>query len=289
MEREMNVQQLEARLGALAGDLLPLRPRVTDDPLRLLALGRAYVALFRLVTVTGRDREFGDRRKLIGLGDLLSVCLLRKAGGMTDLPTRSELIAAAFRVTGEVTLSYDIKRENTCRKAVIDLLTAEGVALSDPFALRCLPDYFYPLSEADKGDPWLIALREAIHRWAATLSGAGAWEGLTGEEALLRIEVMARDSALLLDDTCDGAIRRAYAHYRSALSPREIAPLARLRLYDLALRGACCAPDPATAERVLAATRGNRPSGSLWELALEVDALSEALLAQTESGLPIAI
>lgn len=279
----------ETRLMELSALLLPVRPKPTDSAARLLALGRVYVALFRLVTATGRDSDFGDRRKLIGLGDLLSSCLLCRARREeVNIPERAALIAWAFRLAGEVTLSYDAERENDCREAVVNLLTSRKEALAYSSVLCCLTDYFYPCTEADKGDPWYIALRQAVNRWSETFSKRAGWQGIGIEEALSRIDVMSRCSCLSQEEARDEVIREAFAYYRSAIHIYNMPFSVLFRLYDLALQGMCYPVDQKVAWEIGAMVCASRKpvAGTnderLLRLSLEVDVLCESLLAESE-------
>lgn len=274
----------EKQLKAWLPSLRAIQPKVSDSPMRLLALARIYAALYRLVSVEACDAEFGDRLEYTRRGDHLFRILLRKAKRTANPVERAALVSALFYLTSETTLAYDVKRDNTCREAVIDLLADHEDALEEPATLRCLTDFFYPKAEADDTDPWFIALKQTIRHWAETVSANGDWPEIPTGVALSRIEVMNRNSYMLLDEAYDTEIQKAYSYYKTH-QPEKNTPISTLaRLYDVAMQGNAYPVDREAARSVanLMATRTKaHPEGSeekILYLSIEVDRLCEDIL-----------
>lgn len=274
----------EKQLKAWLPSLCAIRPKVSDSPTRLLALARIYAALYRLVSVEARDAEFGDRVGYTHLGDHLFRILLRKAKRTANPAERAALVSTSFYLTSETTLAYNVKRDNTSREAVIHLLADHEDALEEPSILHSLTNFFYPKAEADDTDPWFIALKQTIRHWAETLSANGNWPEIPTDVALSRIEVMNRNSYMLLDEAYDTEIQKAYSYYKTHQSEKNM-PLSTLaRLYDVAMQGNAYPVDRETACSVadLMATRTKaHPEGSdekTLYLSIEVDRLCEDIL-----------
>ncbi|WP_297905030.1 hypothetical protein [uncultured Parabacteroides sp.] len=276
------------RLEALLPSFLAFQPCVTDSPVRLLALARVYASLYRLVSVYTYNVGLGERERYTRLGDRLFRVFLRKAKQTENLVEWADLISALFFLTSETTLAYDVKRENTCREAVIDMLVVHEDWLEEPYTLRCLTDFFYPTTEADNTDAWFIALNRSICHWAEALSVNGSWTDVSYDMALLRIEVMNRYSYMLLDKAFDFEIQKAYGYYKTRLFMHDLSLSTLARLYDVAMLGNAYSIDRKLACRVadFAATRANVCSGkrdeNLFYLSIVVDWLCESIFHDSQ-------
>lgn len=211
------------QLKALLPALQDISPEDSDSSLRLLSLARIYTSLYRLVTVSSLDEELGNRREYTRKANKLFQVICKKVKQTKDLTERAHLVATLFSLNSETTLTYNAKREDACYSAAIRLMqdyqkSGEIEKANEHLKnglCRCLTDFFYPKTEEDETDEWFIFLKETIQNWAQTISLNGNWEDTTDDIALERIEIMNRNSSMLLDSQYDSTIQKAYKYYNT--------------------------------------------------------------------------
>lgn len=222
------------------------RPAATDSPLRLCALSRLCVALYR--------KSFADGG-LQGTSSLQAACtrqgnaLFRVIGQKmhTGLPLADKclLLSELYTLMGETDYLVNPRKQeawDTMTDEVLDAffsLPAPASPVTVAAACRCLLDLFY-FGAPDDDDAWWQYLKSTLSAWASACSETDGWgSSVSLSEALERVELLNRYSYMYLDRTFDDVLRRAYRFYtgRAAGCLDSCPPSVLGSLYSLALAG----------------------------------------------------
>lgn len=246
----------KARLQALLRLFMERTPTTESRVGELLALVRVYASMYGFVTVNG-DVGFGRPADYAARAEALFPLLLRRADETDDFTLRARLVSALFFLSGETSFSYDSAEAGACREAALALLDDYARAkrpddLACAGVCRCIADLCYP--EGCGCEEWLGRLAGRVEQWASALDGEGRWADADLRLALERVEVMNRYSYMFLDDSFDGAIRRAWEYCASRFPSCGCVDAEQLPLlcvaYDAALQGNAYAVDRAAADRI---------------------------------------
>ncbi len=201
--------------------LLPEVPATSVSEVRLSALSRIYISIYKLIVVNGLDDELGDRIRYERMIDALFergwACYSR----LKHFEIRGRLLHTLFSLTFEPGAVADEHRAAACIRAA-DALVREYLATlrttrkgTDPEGqadvMRCAADLAFP-GRNDR-PAYRILYRERLTAWAAALRSDGSWPGLSRNDALRRIGLMNRDSYMFPEGGYEPEARRAFAHY----------------------------------------------------------------------------
>lgn len=204
--------------------LLPLLPEVPAAPVsevRLSALSRIYISIYKLIVVNDLDAELGDRARYERMIDALFANGWAGYLRLSDFETRGRLLHTLFSLTFEPGAVADEHRAKVCVRAA-DALVREYLALRgetppevDPAGqadvMRCAADLAFPGMNDRRA--YRICYRGRLAAWAAALGKEGSWPGLSRNDALRRIGLMNRDSYMFPEGGYESEARRAFAHY----------------------------------------------------------------------------
>jgi hypothetical protein len=243
---------MSCSLGSLVSYITSLTPSVSDSVERLLAQSRAFLALYRWVITVGCDHPSGSRTEWMQRLAKLFRVLYKKGSVTTDFAELSRLLSAMYLLTGETELAYEQTHTDLCRTAGERLFADYEQLLSDhrhsdrsnllSEALFChsITDYYYP--EAAVGDEWFDRYQTILDRWASQLvSSAAGWQDVDDNVALVRMEVMNRNSYMFRDRQYDTQIAQVYRYYLPRLlHPEQLQRHAAYMLgtcYDVVMQG----------------------------------------------------
>lgn len=226
----------------------------------LLAVARIYGTLCNLVSFHDLDAVYGDRRFYRRKLDALFPVLHSRLGEEENAVRCGRMIRAMFDLVCGTFGAIDFRKKNLCCAAadslVGDYLKTNGGNPSEQVSVcDCIISLLYPGPDTD--DSYSEYLRDAISEWISDQRSDGGWAGVTAETALARIEVLNRNSSMLLDKRYDDAVRRGFDHYRNTLhvpegvdnfDPAYLPTLGRL--YDTAMPGNALAMDYALAHEI---------------------------------------
>lgn len=294
----------ERQLKTLLSEMLREAPETSDSNFKLLSYVRAYIALYRLLTVNPVRKEFGDRNEYTRKADLLFKIIFERAVHTRDFAEKSRLLSALFSLTYGTAFVSDAEKDNLCRTEVVALMREyeESREASDTDRLkediltgfcRCLTDFYYSSTEEDEADEWFLFLKNKIAQWSETLAADGSWQEVADNTALERIEIMNRNSFLLLDVGHDEQIRSAYRYYSRRILLRKskgLNTLAELTLlgalYEVALQENAYGADRETAQEIVGILRAcsdHLPEGReerFYCLSYRIDCLCEEILEE---------
>lgn len=231
---------------------------MTNDA--LLAVARIYLSLCNLVSLHDLDAVFGDRRFYRRKLDALFSVLLNRQGEDESVERRGRMIGTMFDLVCDPVGAIDFRKKNLCCAAadlfVGDYLKTMGWTPSEQASVcDCIISLLYP--DPDSEDSYTIYLRNSISAWISEQQTDGSWTNLSSEAVLARIEVLNRNSYMLLDKRHNDAIRRGFDYYRNSLHiPDGVANfdpdcLPTLgRLYDAAMQGNAFGIDNALAHEI---------------------------------------
>lgn len=226
----------------------------------LLAVARIYGTLCNLVSFHDLDAVYGDRRFYRRKLDALFPVLHSRLGEEENAVRCGRMIRAMFDLVCGTFGAIDFRKKNLCCAAadslVGDYLKTTGCTPSEQASVcDCIVSLLYP--DPDSEDSYTIYLRNSISAWISEQQADGSWTNLSSEAALARIEVLNRNSYMLLDKRHDDAIRRGFDYYRNSLHiPDSVANfdpdcLPTLgRLYDAAMQGNAFGIDNALAHEI---------------------------------------
>lgn len=226
----------------------------------LVSLAKAYAALCRLVSFHAPEAGYCDRDTCFRKIDALFHVLSARCGGEPDTVLRARMIRAMFTLVVDTVPAVDFTKRCACCSAADTLIgdylkTSDTDPLKQAAVCQCLTDLLYPGPDADNA--YYLYLQECIAAWASSMPSDGRWPGIPEEVALERIDVMNRNSFMLLDKRFDEAICRAFRFYnesvRIPIGPGSLYPdrLPLLgRLYDAATLGNAYRIDTHAAARI---------------------------------------
>lgn len=213
--------------------------------LRLEALARSYGALYNGLSFGAPEVACGDRRSLQRKIDALFGVLDSRCSGEPAAALRCRMIRAMFTLVCGTVPAVDFGKKSRCcaaGDAFVQAYWESGDPLEQAAVCECITELLYPAPARD--DAYLAYLQERIGQWVAQQHPDGGWGDLPTEAALARIEVMNRNSYMLLDKRFDGVVRRAFAYYRERLAAADNAGnfdarslLTMGRLYDVCSQG----------------------------------------------------
>ena len=223
-----------------------IRPATSDSTQKLLSLSRIYLSVSELVQ-TGYPAWDGVSAGLCSeLGNGLFKVMLQKAGKKGPVAERLLLVSSMYDLMNGTELYPDSTKrgqwDRIAAKAIDDYFQDRsgdhGTDDADTAVCLCLLDWFY-FSEDAEDDPWMKHLKTTIGSWNRSFTAEG-WKDTDIETALDRIEIMNRNSYMLLDPTYDSTIREAFRHYVRMATAKPSLTLscsALGRLYDIATGG----------------------------------------------------
>lgn len=292
----------EIQLNTLMSEMLQAEPTASDSILKLQSLARVYIALYRLQAVNPTRKESGTQREFTRKVNLLFQLLFEKASHIRDFAGRSRLLSTLFSLIYGTACASDVEKDNRCRTAVVSLMreyeeawqTSATDRMNEKAIIgicRCLTDFYYPSSEEEEEDEWFLLLKHTLAQWSETLSADGSWKDVSDPLALERIEIMNRNSYLLLDSDYDEPIRRAYRYYsrhillRPSTNPDVLTELSVLGwLYETAMQENVYGADRQTVKQIMdrmSECSDRSPQGSderLFCLSYQIDHLCEEIL-----------
>lgn len=245
----------------LYGLVRNVRPQVSDTSVRLCALARVYMAMYRLHFTL--DIPSGDGRSLKEYSrkavELFRVMRSKALAETEDLSCRCRLVVQLYDLMNGTDYVADAARQQAWeetadavldyyfRHRYADAMQAEA-ARAD--VCRCILDFFY-FSAPEEEDGWWIFLKDTLTMWAETFVPSSGWKDTDFYTALERVDVMNRYSYMYLDPAFDKVARQAFAFYvpcavQAAVRQPEVCGL----LHDLALEGNAWPVDWTLAERM---------------------------------------
>ena len=246
-------------------NLKELLPRLRNESFvdaangRLLSLARIYVSLYNLVAFNSLDTVYGDRKIFQQKIDTLLRILQERCGSERDIVLHARMVEMMFSLVCGIVAPVDFKKRNSCCEAVNALVRDHmygcGSLLEQSCLCKCLTDLLYPGPVQD--GLYYPYLQDQIAGWTSGLNDDDGWPGVSVDIALERIEVLNRNSYMLLDKRYDGMICGLFSYYRNQLPVPEnpanfdVCCLPMLgQLYEIMLQGNTCDVDKSVLQRI---------------------------------------
>lgn len=237
-----------------------IRPRSTDSALRLCALSRMCIALYRKSFVDGGLQGVSAvQAACVRQSNELFQAMEQHIRHSSRIDEQCRLLAELHSLTGETDYVVNPRKQEAwdmCAGEVLDRffsLSAPVAPATVSAACRVLLDLFY-FSVPDDDDAWWLFLKNTLSAWASAFSDTEGWgNALPLADALERVELLNRYSYMYLDRTHDNVLRRAYRFYTNLASDNlhACSDVALGCLYNLALEGNAWQADRDLALRAL--------------------------------------
>lgn len=279
-----------------------IRPATSDSTQKLLSLSRIYLSVSELVQ-TGYPAWDGVSAGLCSeLGDGLFKVMLQKAGKKGPVAERLLLVSSMYDLMNGTELYPDSTKrgqwDRIAAKAIDDYFhdrsRDHGTDDADTAVCLCLLDWFY-FSEDAEDDPWMKHLKTTIGSWNRSFTAEG-WKDTDIETALDRIEIMNRNSYMLLDPTYDSTIREAFLLYSKKADTAPTLPCSIIgKLYSLAVGGDFLPEEEETARRMAARLQNQESVDSedsdsrLYTVSFRIAVLCQELLRKIQEDAIAAI
>ena len=194
------------------------------------SLVKIYVALHNLVVTCSLDDTYGER-KIYGkaLDRLQRICLLR-CSGTQPFARRSRMASVLHYMLYAACGCTDSDKLGSCCECGEELIAAWSGShpdTSDPSdrpleygILGNIADLCYSEPEEDRDDEAFRYFTGRIAEWTAAIDGNGEWPDVPEDEALQRVDILCRNSYMLLDGTHDRQIERLYDRYYERITGR---------------------------------------------------------------------
>ena len=187
---------------------------ISDSPQRLMSLSRACRSVSALLQTGYPEWEGASAATCVRTGHGLFDLMLRKTGQNCPTADKLELISEMYGLLNGISPCPDQSRSRLWDEAAADALEA----------------YFR--------DRAAIPAAPTVNTWAASFNPEEGWKDTPTETALERIEVLSRNSYMLLDPSHDSTVRAAFLHYSRKAAASPALPCTALgRLFDLATGG----------------------------------------------------
>lgn len=217
---------------------------ISDSPQRLMSLSRACRSVSVLLQTGYPEWEGASAATCIRTGHGLFDLMLRKTGQNCPTADKLELISEMYGLLNGISPCPDQSRSRLWDETAADALeayfrdrAAMPAAREQTAACLCLLDWFYFMEDVED-EPWMQYLKATVNTWAASFNPEEGWKDTATETALERIEVLSRNSYMLLDPSHDGTVRTAFLHYSRKAAATPALPCTALgHLYDLATGG----------------------------------------------------
>ena len=217
---------------------------ISDSPQRLMSLSRACRSVSTLLRVGYPEWEGASAAACVRTGHGLFDLMLRMTGQSCPTADKLELISEMYGLLNGISPCPDQSRSRLWDDAAADALEAYfrdraaiPSAREQTAACLCLLDWFYFMEDVED-EPWMQYLKATVNTWAASFNPEEGWRDTATETALDRLEVLNRNSYMLLDPAHDSTVRAAFLHYsRKAADSPTLSHTALGRLYDLATGG----------------------------------------------------
>ena len=196
---------------------------ISDSPQRLMSLSRACRSVSALLQTGYPEWEGASAATCVRTGHGLFDLMLRKTGQNCPTADKLELISEMYGLLNGISPRPDQSRSRLWDEAAADALEAyfrDRAAMPATAACLCLLDWFYFMEDVED-EPWMQYLKATVNTWTASFNPEEGWKDTPTETALERIEVLSRNSYMLLDPSHDSTVRAAFLHYsrKAAASP----------------------------------------------------------------------
>lgn len=217
---------------------------ISDSPQRLMSLSRACRSVSALLQTGYPEWEGASAATCVRTGHGLFDLMLRKTGQNCPTADKLELISEMYGLLNGISPCPDQSRSRLWDEAAADALeayfrdrAAMPAAREQTAACLCLLDWFYFMEDVED-EPWMQYLKATVNTWTASFNPEEGWKDTPTETALERIEVLSRNSYMLLDPSHDSTVRAAFLHYSRKAAASPALPCTALgRLFDLATGG----------------------------------------------------
>lgn len=248
LRENINLQQFNQLIDCMPAVLTEL----SDDA--VCAVAQTAVAVQNLIVACGLDDIGGcsdDGHRInckAYLDRIYNVCAERCADSR-DLVRTAKIAAVMYHISYHQMRLTDAGQKRECQDAmysvVNECLRTVGHSydsLGECAVLRCIVNAFQYVAEDERHEYEEFAwLKQRVSEWTAEMQSDGSWHGVSDVEALSRLDIMVRNSDVLLDAAHDAHIERAREFYcRSVLDrilqniiPKEVDFVALDILYEV--------------------------------------------------------
>ncbi len=190
----------------------------------LIAYGRIFTALHKLVFLNGLDDEFGDREIYRTKLDRLYEMLRERYSVRTSFMDKASILEAMISIVSDSGLSVDDRKrtmyEHLADELVFSYLDSfrEDAYGKDEFfsVMKLLLICMYGVvddEEEEEAHPWMTFIRKKFAVWTKKLDKKGYWPGISDVEALQRLKLLDMNCYMFLDERYDEEIRQGYVYY----------------------------------------------------------------------------
>ena len=207
---------------------VPLTEALSDSA--VASLVKIYVALHNLVVTCSLDDTYGNRR-IYGeaLDRLQRLCLLR-CSETRPFAWRSRMISEMHYMLYAACGCTDSDKLGICCECGEEIIAEWLWREPDKpdrndrtleYGILCnIADLCYSVPEEDRNEEAFRYFTGRIAEWMAELNGHDEWTDVPEDEALQRIDILFRNSYMLLDGTHDRQIERLYNRYYERITGR---------------------------------------------------------------------
>lgn len=185
----------------------------------LVDSARVYLAVYDVVTTCAANELLCDRAMLKAkIKALYDECAARCKRAGAPLEQRAALVEVLYALCLP-NLTVNDATSGCCCDEVADSLVAEwlerggdnGVQIG---VLKAITELCYGMLPEDaQEDEYIKYLHSVLKVWKAEQSESGEWPGISKDQALERINILDRNSFMMLDPTYDPVMERARMYY----------------------------------------------------------------------------
>lgn len=193
---------------------IPLHAGLSDKS--LLALSDSYLSLRQLFFAGSMDEDYVRLEDIDAALDILYDITLSRCVAEQPLGRRCRMLAIMYAIAYmQMRVEAEECFERMCEATEEWMHGAEVSAESVYDVLRCISILYYDVpAEERASDAAYRRFKEYVGMWSSGMTAEGCWPGVSLEESLLRLEILSRNSTLLLDETNDAHIDRACRYCR---------------------------------------------------------------------------
>lgn len=265
---------------------IPVDDRLSDDA--VVALMHIHLSVMTMIVANMLEDEYGDAEcHREAMEQLFAICS-RRSESRQPLARRSRMIPAMYHYFCMPDALFDERKHDVCLRCTYRMAdewqekTREARPLDEKArtveygVLQSILEAFaYVVDEDREADKDFLYLKRRIGEWASELDGNCCWNGLSDEETLLRIGIMAGHSDTNGDSRFDAQIDKALEACfdriigRDAVEARTLFGLYHALMWNAGRRdGRKTDTVAALAARMLGSADGDR---RLWCMAVCID------------------
>ena len=217
------IKEILRQKSRMLSDTMALQ-KISDN--ELIDIGRCYVAVYDLVTTCGADELIAGREILKSeISAMFEECADRCAKPGATMSRKAGLIELLYALSGPNLQIADPVKSSMCDRIADELICEwleymQGNKSDNAIeigVLKAITELCYGMMpygrEEDDEDIYMQYLHSVIESWVQQQDIDGGWYDIDENTAIARIEIMSRNSYMLMDSSYDSALFKAIIYY----------------------------------------------------------------------------